>query len=113
MNKFNIGDIVSVSAQAMSDRYAFVPNLAGLIRFNNYNLNATVTQVRHKDQKIEAWMYVVAFEVAPDIQNLVFDEDEIELVSPVFVRKLDEAIAEAEAHVETLKKYRALILKGT
>jgi hypothetical protein len=113
LTKYSIGDKVAVDAQALTSRYRFVPNLFGLIKASNYNLNATVAEVRDRGRILmDAPEYTVAFDVAPSIGNLVFSEVELEMVSPVHVRKLDEAIAEAEKHLAYLKKYRETVVNG-
>lgn len=113
---FNVGDKVLVDAQSIALRYALVPNLLESIRADNYNRHATITHVRRTMRRVlmdeGATEFVVAFDVAPTLGNLVFDADELELVAPVQVRKLDEAIAAAEQCVEDLKKYRAMIMSG-
>jgi len=115
MFKFKVGDKVSVDPQAIYDRYALVPNLLFLVR-EDKNYNATVTYKRTTilgtKTTPSVYDYIVAFDVAPDLANLVFSEDELNLVVKSEVAQLDKLIENAEANLKALREHRERIVNS-
>lgn len=110
MTTLKIGDKVLVDAQSLVSRYEYTPHLIALVRFHDYNFNGTVKSTRRNAYDLKLIDYIIALDVDPSIENLIFREDELELVSPAEVVQIDKTIAEAEKFIEYLKQYRKTVL---